>query len=270
MEKANTQSSSVSVAHPSIFGQISRLLVSNETELDHILDAILSETLQALQANRGFIAMVDYEHGELAVRYTAGEGWNELTTRMRLKVSQETGRGITSRVAATSLPYRTGDVSKDPYYVSHFEDVQSEVAVPIIDADSRVVGVINLEGSQLHQFTEEHEEFLIAIANLAALRIIADNQRKRQDALVVLGREIGRFARSAALLDKVINLVADAISFEDCSIFLYDKDETHLVLEASRGSLGNQVHEARYEIGEGITGWVAQEGQPARVGDPRK
>ncbi len=270
MSDASTKAAKSPYLHASVFGRISRLLISNDAQLDHIIDAILTESMTALKGIRGFIAMVDYEHGELAVRYTAGGGWNELTTRLRLKMSQETGRGITSHVAATSAPYRTGDVSHDDYYVRHFTDVKSELAVPIVDADGRTQGVINIESVEPDAFSEEHEDFLVAVANLIALRIVADEQRKRQAALVSLGREIGRFARSVDLYNRVIDLVAGAIEFEDCSIFLLDKDYRELILEASRGSLGKKVHEARYSLGEGITGWVAEHGQPARVGDPRK
>ncbi|MCC6485741.1 MAG: GAF domain-containing protein [Armatimonadetes bacterium] len=270
MSNAGNKATRSAYLHASVFGRISRLLVSNDAQLDHIIDAILTESMHALNAHRAFIAMVDYEHGELAVRYTAGAGWSEMSARLRLKMSQETGRGITSHVAATGAPYRTGDVSSDRYYVRHFADARSELAVPILDADGRTQGVINVESVALNAFTEEHEDFLVAVANLIALRIVADEQRKRQAALVSLGREIGRFARSVDLYNRVIDLVAGAIQFEDCSIFLLDKDNTALVLEASRGSLGEKVHEARYSLGEGITGWVAEHGQPARVGDPRK
>ena len=77
-----------------IFNRISGLLISGDRDLDNIMDAILLTTMGSMGAERAFIAMVDYEHGELAVRYPAGKGWNEPNTRLRLKVSQESGRGI--------------------------------------------------------------------------------------------------------------------------------------------------------------------------------
>ncbi len=254
----------------SVFGRISRLLVSHDSGLDQILDAILAESLHALGADRAFIAMADYEHGELAVRHTAGIGWNEVNTKLRLKVSQESGRGITSRVAATTRAYRTGDVTKDPHYICYFSDARSEIAAPIVDADGRTQGVINLESIRLDVFDEEDEEFVCAVASLIALRIQAEAQRARQEALVELGRELGKFARSSDLYEKVIALVSRAIKFEDCSLFLINQEQSALVLVASRGPLAERVQEARYALGEGITGWVAEHGQLVRVSDPRK
>ncbi len=269
MSTRNDEPTVCPVARSGVFGNISRLLLSTESSLDSILDAILTESMHAIHADRAFIALADYEHGELAVRYTAGAGWSEQNTELRLRVSQETGRGITSRVAATQKPYRTGDVTTDPYYISHFDDVQSEIAVPVINSHGRTEGVINLESVRKNAFLPEHEEFLGAVANLVALRILADEQQVRQAALVALGRELGRFTRTSDVLNKVMDLVAGAISFEDCSIFLLSKDENTLVLEASRGKLGSRVHEASYTVGEGITGWVGENGKPVRISDPR-
>jgi signal transduction histidine kinase len=252
-----------------VFDRISSLLISADRDLDNIMDAILLTTMESMGAGRAFIAMVDYEHGELAVRYTSGSGWNEPNTRLRLKVSQESGRGITGHVAVTGKPHRTGNVHDDPYYISHFSDVVSEIAVPICDRHGRTQGVINVESSKPDAFGEEHEAFLCVIANLTALRLNEDLQAKRQAALVSFGREIGRFARTTALLQKVIRLVSEAISFQDCSIFLFNKDHTALVLEASLGELGKRIREAHYAPGEGITGWVAEQGRPVRTSDPR-
>lgn len=257
------------VHQSTVFGRISRLLVSHESELDVILDAILTESMRALGADRAFIALVDYEHGELAVRYTAGTGWNDTNKLMRLKVSQESGRGITSRVAATGTPYRTGDAPNDPYYISHFADVLSELAVPVIDANGRTEGVINIESVRPDRFADEHEEFLVAVANLVALRIMADEQQKRQAALVTLGRELGRYTRTSEVLQKVMAVVSEAISFEDCSIFLLNRDEDRLVLEATRGALGRSLYQASYRVGEGLTGWVLENAQPLRTTEPR-
>lgn len=252
-----------------LFSRIADLLVCCDKDPKTIVESILEQAMLAMGADRAFIAMVDYEHGELAVRYTTGMGWNEISRKIRLKVSQETGKGITSHVAAIGKPYMTGDVTKDPYYMEFFMDVKSEIAVPIFDNENRVAGVINIESVENDAFTPCHAEMLETVARLVSLRIQADKQRKTQAALVTLGRELSRTARSTDLYRKVIEVVAQAMSFEDCSIFLLKKADNTLVLEASRGSLQQKVHEASYAVGEGITGWVAANGQTVRLSDPR-
>jgi len=95
-------------------GAAAKLLVS-DLNPSRVLQTILELSMQAADAHRGFLAMVEHDRGELSVLYTAGDGWNEQNRRLRLKVSEETGRGITSHVAATGKSYRSCDVTNDPY-----------------------------------------------------------------------------------------------------------------------------------------------------------
>jgi putative methionine-R-sulfoxide reductase with GAF domain len=54
------------------------------------------------------------------------------------------------------------------------------------------------------------------------------------------------------------------------SVIRMDPDSGTLFIEAERG-LGSEVKNAlRLHVGEGITGWVAQEGEPLLVPDVRK
>jgi len=71
------------------------------------------------------------------------------------------------------------------------------------------------------------------------------------------------------ILQKVIDVAAEALKFEDCSLFLLDELSDKLVLRASRGLLGKRIGEASYDFGEGLTGWTAEQQQPVRVVDPR-
>lgn len=255
-------------ADPEVFERVSRLLVSDRS-LDEILDAILREAVAALSADRGFLALVDHDRGELAVRHTEGSGWDEQKRRMRLKVSEETGKGITSLVAATGKPYRTGNVLDDPHYVPSFDDVRSEIAVPLVDSYSRTRGVINVESVHPDAFDQRLEDVLVAVANLATVAVVLDDHRARESALVEIGKELNAFSETPRLLRKIIEVTGDAMRFEDCSLFLIDYSTGKLMLMASRGSLSEEVGKASYSIGEGLTGWVAEKGHPVRTTDPR-
>ena len=131
-------------ADPTLFARVSRIVATSDS-IDEVLQHLLEEAVQACDADRGFLAIADHDRGELDVRYTAGSGWTEEKRLGRLKVSEETGGGITSRVAATGTLYRSSNVLEDPYYIMSFEDVRSEIAVPMIDKDQRTRGVLNIE-----------------------------------------------------------------------------------------------------------------------------
>ena len=236
--------------------------------LDGVLQEILEDGVRACGAQRGFLAIVDHDRGELDVKYTAGEGWTEAKRIGRLKVSEETGRGITSHVAATGKPYRSGNVLDDPYYIRAFDDVRSEMAVPLVDAANRTRGVINIESVEGDAFGDECECALIGLADLATIAITIRDHRARESALVEIGKELNRFSDQSEILQRVIDVAADALKFEDCSLFLIDVVTDKLVLRASRGRLAKQIGQASYELGEGLTGWTALHGRPVRVVDP--
>ncbi|MCX8053672.1 MAG: GAF domain-containing protein [Armatimonadetes bacterium] len=252
---------------PTLFAKVSRLVATGGS-LDEVLRQILEDGVKACKGIRGFLAIVDHDRGELDVRYTAGEGWTEAKRIGRLKVSEETGRGITSHVAATGKPYRSGNVLNDPYYISAFDDVRSEIAVPLVDANNRTRGVINIESTEFNAFDDQCECALLGLADLATIAVTIADHRAREMALVEIGKELSRFSTANEILQKVIDVAADALKFEDCSLFLIDVVTDKLVLRASRGRLADQVGKASYELGEGLTGWTALHGQPVRVVNP--
>lgn len=256
-------------ADPTLFSRVSQLVATSES-IDEILQYIIEEAVVVSNADRGFLATADHERGELDVRYTAGTSWTEEVRLGRLKVAEGTGRGITSHVAATARPYLSRDVRKDPYYRKYFDDVRSEVAVPLVDKHGRTRGVINIESTKTDAFDERHESVLLGLANLAAIAITVAELRARESALIQIGKELNGLSDMAAILQKVIEVAAEALKFEDCSLFLYDRATSKLILRASRGPLSKKIGEASYEVGEGLTGWTAEQQQPVRVQDPTR
>ena len=255
-------------ADPTLLARVSRLVVTTDS-IDEILQKILEETVRVCSAVRGFLAIMDHDRGELDVRYTAGSGWSEEKRLGRLKISEETGRGITSHVAATATAYVSPNVLKDPYYVMSFEDVKSEFAVPLVDGFRRTRGVMNIESTEVSAFGEQHLSIAAGLADLAAIAMTISDHRGREDALIQIGKELNGLTETSAILQKVIDVAAEALKFEDCSLFLLNDVTGKLVLRASRGELSKQIGEASYDIGEGLTGWTAKQQQPVRVVDPR-
>lgn len=254
-------------ADPALVAEISRLIVTSDST-SKVLATILEESLRVCAATRGFLAIVDHDRGELDVRFTVGEGWSEEKRMGRLKVSEETGRGITSHVAATGVPYISPDVDSDPYYIRSFDDVKSELAVPLVDSNGRTRGVLNLESTAPAAFTPEHESLAVALADLAVIALLMSDHRSREAALVQIGKELHGFTDTQAILQKVLDVAAEALKFEDCSLFLMDRASGKLVLRASRGALKKKLGHASYEVGEGLTGWTAEQKRPTRVVDP--
>ena len=83
------------------------------------------------------------------------------------------GQGIGGRAAALRRPVLVPDVSQDPHYVRvrHPEvEIRSELAVPLI-LKGRLIGVLDLESTELDAFTRQHETMLLALASHVAVAL---------------------------------------------------------------------------------------------------
>jgi Osmosensitive K+ channel histidine kinase len=224
----------------------------------------------ATGALRGFVALAEFDAGGLVIVATAGADWTEEHRRNRLADRDGAGT-ITARVASTCRPVCVGDVTQAvaPDYRPFFPGVRSVLAVPIaLDAEERVRGILNVESDHADAFTREHEAYVSVLAYSAALRLAAEDLRAREAALVQMGRELAVAPDISHLTRRVVEIAGDILRFEDCSLFLIDRTSRRLVLKATRGSLRDQVSSASYEVGEGLTGWVAEHGKSVRLGSP--
>ncbi|MHB0913433.1 MAG: GAF domain-containing protein [Armatimonadota bacterium] len=240
------------------------------SNLSDLLRGILARVLSAIGGRRGFVALVDYDKGQLAIQCGEGPDWTPEKLKQRLEWHTGDGKGITTYVAATGKPYRTGNVSSDPYYLKYFEDVKSEIAVPILNAEGQTRGVINVDSSEPEAFDALDTSVLVSLASVAGLGISVEEHRVREQALVAIGTELSACQDISTLASKVTEVAADVLRFEDCSVFLLNEERQNLVLEASRGHLNEQTGEASYRLGEGLTGWIAEHGEPIRTATPDK
>ena len=243
-----------------------------------LLAELNTASMEALGADRAFVALANNDTGELSLVATAGDGWTDEFRAKRLKISDVVGSeakgapkrmGITSHVAATGKPYITGDVNADPYYFAFFDDVSSEIAVPLVDGNGHTRGVINIESFKSDYFGDEHLQLLLSVADIGAMRLMMDGYRARESALVEIGKDLSAIADTAQLTRRVVDVAAEVLRFEDCSLFVLNKDKNQLILQASRGELAERIGDAMYILGEGLTGWVAQNGEAIRTVAPK-
>jgi signal transduction protein with GAF and PtsI domain len=84
-------------------------------------------------------------------------------------------------------------------------------------------------------------------------------------------REIGQALSSAWDLESTLELItrqtAQVMGMDSCSIYLLDKSGETLVLKATTGLAREAIGRARLRLGEGMTGWAAQEGVALGVRD---
>jgi signal transduction protein with GAF and PtsI domain len=76
-------------------------------------------------------------------------------------------------------------------------------------------------------------------------------------------------ADHARLLRRIIDEATEATASEVCSLYLWSETERALVLVANNGLTQAAVGRVRLALGEGVTGWVAAQGQALAVRDVR-
>ncbi|MDH4138899.1 MAG: ATP-binding protein, partial [Anaerolineae bacterium] len=134
------------------------------------LDQILEKVLDILQKFFGYldcaILLVDEEAGELEVK--AARGYlQETVGKVRLKIGQE---GIVGWVVAHKTALNVPDVTEDSRYVEGMEETRSEMAVPMMAGD-RVIGVLDVQRSEVNAFNDDDLRVLSSVAAQAAIAI---------------------------------------------------------------------------------------------------
>lgn len=140
--------------------------VSSSLDLDEVLDTIFDSVKELINYSAAVIYVMDSRSGEV----------NEFKTRGYLPqaISEDflaTGSGIIGWVIKNRAGEIVDDVKRDARYVKVRAETRSEIAAPMIRADGRVIGVINLESDVISGYDERDLELLTMFASLAASAI---------------------------------------------------------------------------------------------------
>jgi phosphoserine phosphatase RsbU/P len=140
--------------------------VSSSLDLDEVLDTIFDSIKELIDYSAAVIYVMDSRSGEV----------HEFKTRGYLpqSISEDflaTGSGIIGWVIRNRTGEVVDDVKRDARYVKVRAETRSEIAAPIIRADGRVIGVINLESDEISGYDERDLELLTMFASLAASAI---------------------------------------------------------------------------------------------------
>jgi len=158
------------------------LLYDISRELTSILDrdALLrgiAQHVKKLVDYDVFTVMLWNERTQLLESVFALHYEDTIASRFRIPL----GEGITGAAAANRTSIRIPDIRLEPRYI-HCETsqgIRSELVVPLLLQD-RLIGVLDLESTEPHSFTEEHERVLSALSPFIAIAL--ENSRLYQEA----------------------------------------------------------------------------------------
>ena len=149
------------------------LLYEISHELTSILDREellrrIAERVKTLVNYDVFTVMLWDEPAQMLESVFAMRYEDTIPSRFQMPLNQ----GITGAAAAERRTIRVVDVRLDPRYLQYGNDVEvrAELVVPLLRQD-RLIGVLDLESTQPHAFTAEHERLLNILGSYIAVAL---------------------------------------------------------------------------------------------------
>ncbi len=222
------------------------LLISSRTRLDDTLEAILQMALEVTGARYGILRLVDPGGHNLVARAIVGERLG----RPAVEALPINATSIMGWVAKTRQPLCIADVHLPPwsriyYPLDHSLEMRSELAVPLIGASGRLVGVLNLESPAVGAFSEADSHLLQALATQA---VIAIQEVRLLDALQEIAERL-LTQPAQQVLEHLVTLACELLGGSASAIWLLEEEE--LVLRAA--SAGHQRGD-RLALHDSLTG----------------
>ncbi len=158
------------------------LLYEVSRELTSILDREellrrVAERVKKIVNYHVFSVMLWNEQAQLLESAFAMRYEDSIPVRLRLPLHQ----GLTGTAAGERRILRVNDVTEDPRYIRCETGVEarSELVVPLLIQD-RLIGVLDLESTEPHAFTPEHERMLSTLGSYIAIAL--ENARLYEEA----------------------------------------------------------------------------------------
>jgi sigma-B regulation protein RsbU (phosphoserine phosphatase) len=212
--------------------QAETLLVLNEVsrEISSILDVeeLLRRAAELVKRviDYQIVSIMLYDEEQKVFRHRLDVKHGQ---RVQGKLRVAATEGIVGAAATLRQAVLVPDVTTDPRYLMVNPETRSELAIPMI-FKGKVIGVLDLESPQLHNFTEEHVQTLtILAANLAVSlenarlyeQVARDEARMERD-LQAAKRIQGALLRPVPADDYGLDVAARYLSAREVCGDLYD------------------------------------------------
>ncbi|MGC1461058.1 MAG: GAF domain-containing SpoIIE family protein phosphatase [Terracidiphilus sp.] len=230
-----------------------------------------SELVRAVIHYRIFaIFLVNDRAHDLRMRFQIGH--TPEVERMRIPI----GKGVVGQVALTRQPILLNDMGSDEHYISANPEVRSELAVPLI-AKNRLIGVMDLESTEVGYFQPDHLRVLTLTASRIAqaienARLYARVSRQAQQLEVLneIAVELASILDLGPLLERVGQLLRRLIDYQMFTIMLLDeKGETLITRYAWRFGYAHAPLR-RIPVNSGLVGAAVREWRFVNVPDVAK
>ena len=243
--------------------------VASVIDLDELLPRIPDLVRRLIPFDAFGIYFVSEKRGVLKLAYSVG--YPESAQGFEMDVSA----GVLGRVIASEQPLVSGDVRKEPAYVSIVADMQSTLVVPLLHK-SKAIGALNVLSRDLDRYSERDVAILRQFAAHVATALVNARlfAQQRSDAeafetLAEIGREMGQLLDLDELLARIAQLVTRVIEYRTFGIVLLNEETGELEIKTAV-QYGSKVDLPRVRMGEGVVGHAALTREAVLVPDVSK
>ncbi len=249
--------------------EISRLSTISSS-LDEILDSIMDMVLKIMQTDAGALMLSDRTGNYLETKIIKGRE-AEAINGSPLKI----GEGIAGSVAETgesiAIPDKVGQIVAISESNNEVDiRLYNILCVPMKFAN-RTIGVIEVINKRAKQpFSMEDIDILEAVAAQVTMLIensnlfnLAQKEAKALRTLFEVNEVLNSAENIQSLLELTIKLATRFMSAETSALMLLDDKTDELIIKAS----GDEFPLTRIQIGQGIAGMVAKNGEPVLIED---
>jgi GAF domain-containing protein len=244
-------------------------------DLDTTLDLIARRTNHVMGTDSCSLYLLEEEGQILRLRAST-----RLARESLGRASLRLGEGLTGWAAKAGKPAAVREARLDPRFKllpeTNEEGLRSLLAVPLTNR-GRIIGAMNVQTAEPHDFSESEVEMLLLIGDLAAGALdrakLYDSMNRRLEELTTLAKVSQSFT-SLMVPDQMLELVAERtaamMGTDVCSLQLIDEDREELIMRAAWSRSAAYRHRPALRIDEGIVGEVIRSGKPVAVEDVRE
>jgi signal transduction histidine kinase len=254
--------------------------------LDDVFREMVPQVSRVMRAARTTLFLFDQERSEIWSKVAEGADVREI--RLAL------GHGIAGWVAKHKKPANIADAYADARFNPDIDVrtgfcTKSVAAVPVIDKQEKLVGVLQVLNHQDGPFSNDDLHLLESIAlqtayavenaglaerllaqnrELVAARARAEHKSAELDLLYQLERKSAASSDLDELLASILDRACAHLRSEAGSVLLLEQQSGRLFFRATSGPRGEELKRVKLAAGKGVVGWVAEHGEPLIVNEP--
>lgn len=211
--------------------------LSSELRTDNLLEIIMSELNNLMNAERSTFYIVDEERGEL---------WSKIAQKTKLKeIRLKIGAGIAGHVAETGEIVNLKDAYEDQRFDKTIDKLtgyktSSILCLPILepkkntdDKRRKIIGVLQVLNKKDGFFNDNDEKLLKSLSSQIAIAIINANLYSQLEKkinlinfLYQIEKELNQTDNLSSLLEKLVELICKALDAEYSIITLFKQDNS--------------------------------------------